>query len=426
MSAIPGGPVPTPRRWFLSRWLGRNSLIAVAALGGAVGVAYAAHRHHRDSTLSATAPTAPTAPAPTGLEPAQPTPAPVRDTVVDTVQIALLLDTSSSMDGLINQARSHLWGIVERMGGMTRVVDGKVRGVKVELALYEYGNSRLSPSDGYIRQVLPLTSDLDRVSEALHGLVTNGGEEYAGQAITVAVRDLAWSKDPNALRLVFIAGNEGFGQGPVTPAAAMAMARDHDVDVQLIHCGGADASWTDGARLAGSDLTNIDQDRVARHIAAPQDAEILRLGSELNRTYVAYGAGGQAAMARQAEADASSARLGAKVAVERSKLKAKGAYKNREWDLVDALEGDATFLERAADDELPAELRGKPLADKQQYVAAKAAERAAIKAKIAKLEAERAAFIAAEEAKQSPDAPSLGSELLKSTAKPAARKGWKL
>ena len=412
--------MPTPRRWFLSRWLGRNSLIAVAALGGAVGVAYAAHRHHR----GATAP--PTAAAPAVLEPAPPAPAPVRDTVVDTVQIALLLDTSSSMDGLIHQARSHLWGIVERMGSMTRVVDGKVRGVKVELALYEYGNSRLASTDGYIRQVLPLTSDLDRVSEALHGLFTNGGDEYAGQAITVAARDLAWSKDPNALRFIFVAGNEGFAQGPVTPAAAMAAARDLDIAVQLIHCGDTDPSWAEGARLAGSDLTNIDQDRVARHIAAPQDAEILRLGGELNRTYVAYGAGGQAAMARQAAADASSARLGAKVAVERSKLKAKATYKNHEWDLVDAVEGDAGFLDRAADDELPAELRGKPLADKQQYVAAKAAERAALKAKIAKLEAERAAFVAAEEAKQAPDAPSLESELLKSTAKAAAKKGWNL
>ena len=63
------------------------------------------------------------------------------------MQIALLLDTSSSMDGLINQARSHLWNMVDQMGKMTRVVNGKTRGVKIELALYEYGNDTLARRD---------------------------------------------------------------------------------------------------------------------------------------------------------------------------------------------------------------------------------------------------------------------------------------
>src|SRR4029079_16877763 len=128
----------------------------------------------------------------------------------DTVQIALLLDTSSSMDGLINQARSQLWGMVDQMGRMTRVVDGKVRGVKVQLALYEYGNDTLSAKSGYIRQVLPFTTDLDSVSEKLGALFTNGGEEYVGQAIDTAVGSLTWSDDPSAMRFIYVAGNEEF------------------------------------------------------------------------------------------------------------------------------------------------------------------------------------------------------------------------
>src|SRR5439155_20107641 len=140
---------------------------------------------------------------------------PARDNVQDTVQIALLLDTSSSMDGLINQARSHLWDMVDQMGRMTRVVDGKTRGVKVELALYQYGNDTLSRDSGFIQQVLPLTSDLDKVSEKLHALFTNGGSEYVGQAIDTAVSQLAWSKDPATMKFIFVAGNEEFDQGPI-------------------------------------------------------------------------------------------------------------------------------------------------------------------------------------------------------------------
>src|SRR5262249_8045908 len=95
------------------------------------------------------------------------------------VQIALLLDTSNSMDGLIKQAQSQLWTIVNETARCKR----EGRTPKLEVALYEYGNSRLAVTDGYIRQVVPFTTDLDRVSEKLFALTTCGGDEYCGQVI---------------------------------------------------------------------------------------------------------------------------------------------------------------------------------------------------------------------------------------------------
>src|SRR5690349_8851268 len=67
------------------------------------------------------------------------------------VQIALLLDTSNSMDGLIEQARSQLWRVVDEMGRARR---GSKR-VRLQIALYEYGNDALPAQGGHIRQVLP-------------------------------------------------------------------------------------------------------------------------------------------------------------------------------------------------------------------------------------------------------------------------------
>lgn len=410
----------------LGQWLRRHSLTLVATLGGATGVAFAVARYAPSSS-----PPAAIASPGTGTLAGGPGPIalaePVRDTVVDTVQIALILDTSSSMDGLINQARSHLWKMVDDLGRMTRVVDGKVRGVRVEIALYEYGNSSVPATDGYIRQVLPLSGDLDLVSEKLHGLFTNGGSEYAGQAIVTAVTSLEWSSDPSALRFVFLAGNESFDQGPISAAAAMKQAGDKDITVQLIHAGGEEPSWRAAAVLAQSDLLMIDQNHVAQHIPAPQDDEILRIGAALNGTYLAFGAEGQVAMARQASADASSARLSKKVALERSQLKGKASYKNDRWDLVDARKSDKAILEKTKDADLPAELRGKTLAEKQAFVDAKARERADLQAQLARLEAERAKFLEAERAKQGEaEASSLESEVTKSTRKAAAKKGYKL
>src|SRR6185436_15530660 len=143
---------------------------------------------------------------------------------------------------------------------------------------YEYGHSAIPASDGYIRQVLPLTGDLDRVSEELHRLTTNGGEEYAGQAIQTAVHSLQWSGDPSALRFIFVAGNEGFDQGPVSANDAMAAAKAKDINVQLLYCGAIEPTWSAAATLAHPYLLTIVQNQVGQHIHAPQDAEILRLG----------------------------------------------------------------------------------------------------------------------------------------------------
>src|SRR5205085_14348 len=81
-----------------------------------------------------------------------------------TIMLALLLDTSNSMDGLIDQAKSQLWKIVNEVAA-ARSVDGKQPNIKI--ALYEYGNNGLSADEGFIRQVSALTEDLDVISEKL-------------------------------------------------------------------------------------------------------------------------------------------------------------------------------------------------------------------------------------------------------------------
>src|SRR3954453_3739269 len=88
------------------------------------------------------------------------------------IQLALLLDTSNSMDGLIDQARSQLWTVVNHLAKCKK--DGQ--SPRLEVALSEYGNDNLSQKSGWVRQVLPFTEALDSVSEKLFALRTNGGE----------------------------------------------------------------------------------------------------------------------------------------------------------------------------------------------------------------------------------------------------------
>ena len=95
-------------------------------------------------------------------------PLPTNDVAENTIQVAILLDTSSSMDGLIDQAKSRLWNIVNTL--TTLKYNGKAP--KIEIALYEYGNDGISDKN-WIRKVTPLTQDLDLISEKLFALRTN-------------------------------------------------------------------------------------------------------------------------------------------------------------------------------------------------------------------------------------------------------------
>lgn len=239
------------------------------------------------------------------LAPQDPTPAPQSVPVVDDaplIQIALLLDTSNSMDGLINQARSQLWAIVNSLGPLAR--DG--RKPTLQVALYEYGKASIPAAEQHLRQVLPFTTDLDRVSEQLFALTTNGGEEYCGAVIRAASRGLAWSTRANDLKIMIVAGNEAFTQGTTDyRPAVIEAATGQGIVINTIFCGqrgeGLGSGWLDGATLANGSFSAIDQNRAVADIPTPHDAELARLGREINDTYIPYGLAGKEGQARQME-----------------------------------------------------------------------------------------------------------------------------
>ena len=163
-------------------------------------------------------------------KPAEKTPAKEATPIV---QLAILLDTSGSMDGLINQARTQLWKIVNELA--TAKQNGKTPNLQV--ALYEYGKSSIPRSEGHLRQIVALTDDLDKISEELFALRTNGGQEYCGQVIQAATQGLQWAEGDTALKLIYVCGNEAFTQGSVNYKDACKEAIAKGIMVNTIFCG---------------------------------------------------------------------------------------------------------------------------------------------------------------------------------------------
>ncbi len=323
------------------------------------------------------------------------------------VQLALLLDTSNSMDGLIDQAKTQLWSIVGQFAKT------KLGGEKPELevALYQYGNDGLPATEGYVRMVVPLTDDLDRISEALFALTTNGGEEYCGKVIQVATRQLDWKKSGRGLRSIFIAGNEPFSQGDVDYRSACKAAADKGITVSTIFCGdrqvGIRTNWQQGAQLAEGSYLCIDQDQNVSPIRAPQDDELARLSSEVNRTYLPYGdARARKDFAdRQKAQDENAARAAVSAAAARAGFKASGLYKNSGWDLVDAAAEGTIKLEDLKTEQLPQMMQSMSPAKRQAYLAKITEDRKAIQARIQKLSAARDKYVAKERVRLAAESP---------------------
>lgn len=314
------------------------------------------------------------------------------------VQLAILLDTSNSMDGLIEQAKSQLWKIVNEFNGAKQGDKTPV----VQVALYEYGNNNLSAGTNWIRQVLPFTRDLDKVSNELFKLTTNGGSEYCGAVIRDAIDKLEWDRSSKVYKAIFVAGNEPFTQGPISADDSCKSAISKGVIVNTIHCGsesdGVNGGWRRGAHIAEGKFLTIDQDKAVVHIEAPQDKEISRLSIELNATYIGYGAAAPAAAANQAAQDNNAARYKtAGSEVQRALTKSGSGYLNSTWDLVDATKKAGVKLESVKDADLPKEMKALKPEARQAYVDQKAAEREKIQSEIRKLNEERQKFVAAKQ-----------------------------
>jgi len=339
------------------------------------------------------------------------------------VQLALLLDTSNSMDGLINQAKSQLWRIVNEMSHMHK----RGEQIRLQVALYEYGNNSLSPASGYIRQVTPFTGDLDLLSEALFSLTTNGGSEYCGHVIGSSLNRLRWNSSREGLKLIYIAGNEPFNQGEVSCDAACRWAAERDITVNTIYCGdyrtGVDTFWKRGAEIGGGSYFSIDSDMATEGIVTPYDQDLMMLNSRINKTYVPYGREGKARQERQTKQDMNAAALSAPVAAERAASKGSKLYEASRWDLVDALDRKTVTLEKLEGENLPHELKGKSRKEIESHVEKKKLERDALKQQISELGRKRDAWVQQKE-RQSAGSMSLGAVILKDLHTRAAAKNF--
>jgi hypothetical protein len=315
------------------------------------------------------------------------------------VQLVILFDTSNSMDGLLNQAKSRIWAIVNEASTLTY----QGAPVTLEIAMYDYGNSTIPAAKNHIRKQLDFSTDLDLVSEKLFGLRTSGGDEFCPAVIVSSLKELNWSNSPQDLKLIYIAGNESFKQGPISTSTACELAAEKQVLVSTIFCGdrlqGINLGWKEGSDCAKGDFFNINSDAAIQQIETPFDDQIIEQNRLLNNTYIGFGEVAVSSKSKQIAQDQNAVSVSKMAETDRYLVKSKSSYKNEAWDIVDAHKADSTKIALLKEDELPAEMKGMTVEQRQAFVKQKTEERSAVQKEMARLEKERSKYIEAETAK---------------------------
>ncbi len=317
------------------------------------------------------------------------------------IQVAILLDVSGSMEGLIEQAKAQLWNMVNTLG-KAKCTGGA--SPQIEIALYEYGRTTNPVKDGYVKKINGFISDLDSLSENLFKLKTNGGDEFCGQVIYTSLQELQWDASPENYKVIFIAGNEDFLQGNLHYTKACTEAKSKGVIVNTIYCGdkaqGIKEHWNLLGECGNGSFTFIDQNVKEADIPTPYDSLIFSYNEKLNGTYIAYGYAGARSQQKQAAMDVANTTMSKEAGMKRIMAKSNSkVYNNSQWDLVDA-KGSGVDFKMISKKDLPDSLKNKSTAELEKIVDQKSKERGAVQTEITKLNTQRDAYIAAERAKK--------------------------
>jgi hypothetical protein len=334
------------------------------------------------------------------------------------INLAICLDTSGSMSGLIDAARQKIWDIVNDLALAEPTPDLRV-------ALLTFGSPAYGPETGWVRVQTPFTEDLDLVSQRLFELHTNGGEEYVGRVLDTAHTQLEWHPSDDVLKLIVVAGNESADQDAQVPFRDACRAAIGDgIMVNAIYCGNPmddiAPGWREVASLADGQFASIDQDHGTIVITTPFDDQLAALSAEINTTYIAFSDAGRLAMANQEAQDANAAGMNASAAASRAQAKGGALYRNR-WDLVEASRAEDFKLEDIRDEDLPEAMRGMTLKQRRAYIQSMADQRAAIQKQIAELGQQRQAFITEEMKKQAVDQSKAFGQVLRAAVREQAR-----
>jgi hypothetical protein len=302
------------------------------------------------------------------------------------VEVVFVLDTTGSMDGLIEGAKRKIWSIANQ------IQRGQPK-PEVRIGLVGYRDL----GDAYVTRTYGLSEDMEDVYAHLRRFRADGGgdtPEHVNRALADAIRKMQWREGSNVLKLIFLVGDapphdgrEGLYTRDLTREAA-----EKGITINTVRCGDAEdteRSWRTIASTTGGMFTSIRQDGAMVATATPHDRRLAELNARLSATALPSGSA--------SEKREVSARLSVNAGMDTAAQAESATFRARSGrldskDLLTKMKSGKK-LDSMKDEELPAPVAALPAAKRAEYVANVEKERDKLRQEIEVVSKDREAYM---------------------------------
>jgi Mg-chelatase subunit ChlD len=312
------------------------------------------------------------------------------------IEVVFVLDTTSSMSGLIQAAKEKIWSIATTMASAQQNPD-------IRMGLVAFRDR----GDAYITRTYDLSQDLDSMYASLMDFRAQGGgdgPESVNQALYDAVHDISWSTDSNVYKTVFLVGDApphmDYPNDVKYPVTLQAAARK-GIIVNAIQSGQHQhtrPAWQEIAALGQGEYFQVENSGNAVAVATPFDEELSTLAAELEDTRLYFG-DEETKKVQKAKLDANARlrkELSSEALARRDTFNATPSGKANllgESELVDAITSGRIELDEIEEANLPASLQAMAPAEQREVINQQAKRRDELQQEIKKLSASRSQFI---------------------------------
>ena len=342
------------------------------------------------------------------------------------IEVVFILDTTSSMSGLIQAAKEKIWSIATTMASAEQTPD-------IRMGLVAFRDR----GDAYVTKVLDLSQDLDSMYASLMDFKAQGGgdgPESVNQALYDAVNRISWSKDENVYKVAFLIGDAPPHMDYINDIKfpiTLERAKQKGIIVNTIQSGQNGSTvpvWQNIALLGDGKYFQVENSGNAVAVATPFDKKLSELAASLEDTRLYYG--DEEAKKSQKLKSAATSKLHDELSepalARRGIYNATASGKSNflgDNELVDAISSGRVELDDIDKDDMPASLQVLAPEEQMEIITDQARRRDQIKNDIKKLSESRSNYIRQEIAAQGGASESLDEKIFGAVKEQAKSKG---
>ncbi len=172
--------------------------------------------------------------------------------------------------------------------------------VNYRIGVVAYSRFSYGRKNGYVKVISDLGTDFEEMSAILFKIPSRieKGDQFVGSALFTCLKKISWSKDPNALKVIFLVGNGDVRLGPDDVERVTERLVANKIILNTIYCtvpgerkaihGWKKLAEMGNGKMEVMSLRNRYFDRLAGF-----DLQLFRaLNRKFNHTYLHYGLGG--------------------------------------------------------------------------------------------------------------------------------------